>query len=531
MSANTDVAAYTPRFNPWAVALTVTIATFMEVLDTSIANVALPHMAGSLAVSTEESTWVLTSYLVSNAIILPLSGWLSSVLGRKRYYMISVFLFTVASALCGFATSIEQLVFFRVLQGLGGGGLQPSEQAILMDTFPPSKRGMAMAVYGISILCAPVLGPTLGGFITDNYSWRWIFLINVPFGIISLILSGILVEDPPFLKKMRAERAGKKQRVDFVGLGLLTVGLASLELVLDKGQTYDWFGSPFIVRMSILAVVTLVAAVFYELRCTDPIINLRLFKDRNFAMSAVGVFAAFSVLFGSTTLLPQMLQTLMGYTALNAGLVMSPAGLVTMLVMPAIGIALGKGADARWLIAMGLTIVGVSCLWMASMNMEISPGQVIWPRNLQTIGAGLLWVPINTAAYAYISKEQTNNASGLFSLIRNEGSSIGIALSNTMLQRRTQFHHSRLAEGLDRYNPVATGWLDGTAMMLQKAGSDAALAARQALRMLDNAVSRQASFMSYLDMFWLFAVLSFAVIPFIFLMKKAVAKGGEMAAH
>jgi MFS transporter, DHA2 family, multidrug resistance protein len=535
MSANTDVhtdeAAYTPRFNPWLIAMTVTMATFMEVLDTSIANVALPHIAGSLSVSTEESTWVLTSYLVANAVILPLSGWLSSVLGRKRYYMISVFLFTVASALCGFATSIEQLVFFRVLQGLGGGGLQPSEQAILMDTFAPSKRGMAMAVYGVSILCAPVLGPTLGGFITDNYTWRWIFYINVPVGILSLILSGIVVEDPPYLKKMRAERAGHKHRVDFIGLGLLTIGLAALELALDKGQIYDWFGSRFIVRALIVAVVALVGAVIYELWHPDPIINLRLFKDRNFAMAAVGVFCAFAVLFGSTALLPQLLQTLMGYTPMNAGLVLSPAGLVTMLVMPMIGIALSKGVDARWLIVLGLTIVGSTCLWFGSLNLEIAPGQVMWPRICQTVGAGLLWVPINTAAYAYISKEQTSNASGLFNLIRNEGSSIGVSLTNTLLARRTQFHHSRLVEGLDRYNPVAMQWLDGAAGTMRAVGSDPALAARQAVKMLDNAVNHQASMMSYLDVFWLFAVLSFGVIPFIFMMKKAVSHGGGISAH
>jgi DHA2 family multidrug resistance protein len=535
MSANTDVPAaeipYQTKYNPWLIAVTVTMATFMEVLDTSIANVALPHMAGSLSVSTEESTWVLTSYLVSNAIILPLSGWLSSVLGRKRFYMISVFIFTIASALCGFATSIEQLVFFRVLQGLGGGGLQPSEQAILMDTFPASKRGMAMAVYGISILCAPVLGPTLGGFITDNYSWRWIFYINVPVGILSMILSGIIVEDPPYLKKMRAERARHKQRVDFIGLGLLTVGLASMELVLDKGQTFDWFGSPFIVRMTILAVVCLVGVVFYELWHPNPIINLRVFKDRNFAMASVGVFCVFMVLYGSTVLLPQMLQTLMGYTAMNAGLVLSPAGLVTMLVMPMIGIALGKGVDARLLIIMGLTVVGLCCLWFSHLNLNISPGQAMWPRIWQTVGAGLLYVPINTAAYAYLKKEQTNNASGVFNLIRNEGSSIGVALTNTLLQRQTQFHHSRLVEGIDRFNPTVTSWLDHTVATMRSAGSDPALALHQAYRMLDNTINRQASVLSYLDVYFLFALLSFAAIPFICFMKKSVAKGGAMAAH
>ncbi len=534
MSTSTDAqadASYKPRFNPWLIAITVTMATFMEVLDTSIANVALPHMAGSLSVSNEESTWVLTSYLVANAVILPLSGWLSGVLGRKRFYLISVFIFTVSSALCGMATSIEQLVFFRVLQGLGGGGLQPSEQAILMDTFPPSKRGMAMAVYGLAILCAPVLGPTLGGFITDNYSWRWIFYINLPVGVLSLVLSSIVVEDPPYLKRQKEERKRQPHKVDFIGLGLLTIGLASLELVLDKGQTFDWFGSPFIVRMTILAVTALVGAVIYELRHPDPIVNLRLFQDRNFAVCGVVVFCAFAVLYGSTVLLPQMLQTLMGYSAMNAGLVLSPAGLVTMLEMPLIGIALTKGADARWLIILGLSTVGVSALWMGSMNITIAPGQVIWPRNIQTMGAALLWVPINTAAYAYLTREQTNNASGLFNLIRNEGSSIGVALTNTLLQRRTQFHHSRLVEHLDRYNPVAMQWLSNTAAARQRGGSDPVLAQSQAMRMLDGVVNQQASAMSYLDLFWLFAMLSFAVIPLVLFMKKSVSEGGALAAH
>jgi MFS transporter, DHA2 family, multidrug resistance protein len=330
---------------------------------------------------------------------------------------------------------------------------------------------------------------------------------------------------------MRAERASHKHRVDFIGLGLLTIGLAALELALDKGQIYDWFGSRFIVRALIVAVVALVAAVIYELWHPDPIINLRLFKDRNFAMASVGVFCAFAVLFGSTALLPQLLQTLMGYTPMNAGLVLSPAGLVTMLVMPMIGIALSKGVDARWLIILGLTVVGLCCLWFASLNLSIAPGQVVWPRICQTVGAGLLYVPINTAAYAYLKKEQTNNASGVFNLIRNEGSSIGVALTNTLLQRRTQFHHSRLVEGIDSFNPTAMTWLDNAAATMRTAGSDPALAVQQAYRMLDNAVNQQASLLSYLDVFYLFALLSFAAIPFIFLMKKSISHGGGMAVH
>jgi DHA2 family multidrug resistance protein len=524
-------AAYRPAFNPWIIAVTVTMATFMEVLDTSIANVSLPHIAGSLSASVEESTWVITSYLVANAVILPLSGWLSSVVGRKRFYMTCVAMFTISSALCGTATSLEQLVFYRVLQGLSGGGLQPSEQAILVDTFPPAKRGMAMAVYGFAILTAPVLGPTLGGWITDNYTWRWIFFINVPVGCLSLLLSGMILEDPPYLKAQRAARQGQPFRIDLVGIGLIALGLGSLEVVLDKGQTEDWFHSAFIVRLTVIAAVALAAAVIWELRHPDPIINLKLFRDRNFTFAAVGVFFAFAVLYGSTVLLPQMLQTLMGYTAFQAGLVMSPAGIATMLEMPIIGILLSRGVDARWLIATGLGVVAFAAFWMSGLNLDVAPSQLVWPRVVQTMGAGLLWVPINTAAYAYIAKDQVNNASGLFNLIRNEGSSVGVALSTTLLQRRAQFHQFRLAEHVSPLNRETTSWLGQMTNAARAGGADPVLAQRQGLGMLYGMVQREAMAMSYLDLFWLFGVLSLAVIPLVFLMKRAVAQGGGMAAH
>ena len=434
----------------------------MEVLDTSIANVALPHIAGSLSVSVHESTWVLTSYLVANAVILPLTGWLSSIIGRKRFYLTCVVLFTISSALCGMATSIEQLVFFRVLQGLAGGGLQPSEQAILMDTFPPARRGMAMAVYTLAILVAPVLGPTLGGYITENYSWRWIFYINLPVGLISVFLSSMLLEDPPYLKAQRAARKGQPFRIDFIGLSLLSIGLASLELMLDKGQEHDWFDSPFIVRLAVVAAVSLVAVVVWELRHPAPIINLRLFRDRNFTAASVCVFCAFGVLYGSNVLLPQMLQTLMGYSALNAGLVLSPAGFVTMLEMPVIGILLSRGVrraeDDRRRPPDRRPSPRSGC---RGSTWAYRPGMVISPRNFQTLGAGLMFVPLNLAAYAFIPKDQTNNASGLFSLVRNEGSSIGVALTNTLLQRRTQFHQFRMTEHINPLNPLASRWLSG----------------------------------------------------------------------
>ncbi len=520
-----------PAINPWIIAMTVTLATFMEVLDTSIANVALPHIAGSLSVSVHESTWVLTSYLVANAIVLPLTGWLSSIVGRKRFYMTCVILFTASSALCGMATSIEQLVFFRVLQGLAGGGLQPSEQAILMDTFPPAKRGMAMAVYTLAILVAPVLGPTLGGYITENYSWRWIFYINIPVGVLSIVLSGLVLEDPPYLRARRAEQRGKPIRVDFLGLSLISIGLASLELMLDKGQEHDWFDSPFIVKLAIVATVALVAAIVWELRHPEPIVNLRLFRDRNFAMASVCVFFAFGVLYGSNVLLPQMLQTLMGYSALNAGLVLSPAGFVTMLEMPVIGILLSRGVDARKLIIAGLVTQGIASLWMSGLNLGVSPGMVISPRNIQTLGAGMMFVPINLVAYAFLPKDQTNNASGLFSLVRNEGSSIGVALTNTLLQRRTQFHQARMVEHLDPLNAAASHWISGVSGAFQARLGDPALSQRRGLQMLYQVVQQQAAAVSYLDMFWLFSVLAFGVVPLVFLMKRAGSEVASVAVH
>jgi DHA2 family multidrug resistance protein len=518
-----------PAFNPWVIALTVTMATFMEVLDTSIANVSLKHIAGNLSASLEESTWVLTSYLVSNAVVLPLSGWLSNRMGRKRFYMTCVLLFTVSSALCGLAPSLGWLVFFRVLQGVGGGGLQPSEQAILVDTFQPAKRGMAMAVYGMAVLVAPILGPTLGGWITDNYSWRWIFLINIPVGCLSLLLSSIVLEDPPYLKAQRAAQRGRPFRVDYIGLGLLTLGLGTLEVVFDKGQEEDWFASRFIVVMTAVAVVSLAVAVVWELRHPQPMVNLRLLKDRNFLFCGVVAFCVFGTLYGSTVLLPQFLQTLLGYSATYAGLVLSPAGFFTMLEMPIIGILLSRRVDARWLIITGLGVVACAAFWMSTLTLNVAPHQVIVPRVVQTLGAGLLWVPINTAAYLYIPRGQTNNVSGLFNLIRNEGASIGVAAATTLLQRHTQMHQMRLIEHVNPLNPLAT---EAWRRLSQLAGpGDPVAAAHQGLGLLYAEVQRQALLLSYMDLFRLFAVATVVAIPIVFLMRRSVAQGGAAAAH
>ncbi|HTU89947.1 MAG TPA: DHA2 family efflux MFS transporter permease subunit [Gemmataceae bacterium] len=514
-----------PRFNPWVIALTVTMATFMEVLDSTIANVALNHIGGSLAASQDESTWVLTSYLVSNAIALPLAGWLSTLIGRKRFYMTCVALFTLSSMLCGMATSLSQLIFFRMLQGIGGGGLQPSEQAILVDTFPPRKRGMAMAVYAMAILIAPILGPTLGGWITDNYSWRWIFYINVPVGCLSLFLSNIVVEDPPYLKAQRAARRGKPLQIDYIGLGLLALGLGALEVVFDKGQQEDWFGSRFIVVLTVLAIVSLSIAAVWEWLHPHPIVNLRLFKDRNFLCCGIVIFVTFGALYGSTVLLPQMVQTLMGYSATMSGMIMSPAGFFTILEMPIIGILLGRKVDARWLIMAGLFIAACASFWMSTITLQVSPGQLMWPRIVQTLGTGLLFVPVNTAAYLYIPKDQTNNASSLFNLIRNEGSSIGVAVVTSLLQRYAQFHQTWLAGHVTPLDPQATSLLQ------QMSGGDAANGMQSGLARLYGMVQREAMTLSYLDMYRLSALGLLLAIPVVLLMRRSVAKDGEMAAH
>jgi len=515
-------AAAAPLFNPWVIALTVTMATFMEVLDTSVANVSLRDIGGSLSATPQEATWVLTSYLVANAMVLPLSGWLSGYLGRKRFYMTCVLLFTVSSALCGMAQSLSQLILFRVLQGIGGGGLQPSEQAILVDTFPPQKRGMAMAVFTMAILVAPILGPTLGGFITDNYGWRWVFYINVPVGCLSLFLSNIVVQDPPYLKERTAQMRGKGFRIDLIGIGLLALGLASLEVVLDKGQEEDWFDSWFIVGFAAVAVVALIAAVVWELRHPQPIVNLRLFKDRNFLVSCLIVFCSFGVLYGSTVLLPQMLQSLMGYSATMAGLVLSPAGLVTMLELPLIGFLLGRRVDARWMIAAGLAVVAFASYWMSTLSLQATPMDVILPRCMQVLGAGLMFVPINVTAYMNVPKDQSNNASALYSLIRNEASGIGVAVVTTLLERQTQFHQFRLAERVNPLNPLATDMIGRFDQVL---GSQAGLTAVYRL------VQQQAASLAYMDMFWIYCLAALAAIPLVLLLRRPAAMKGDMAAH
>src|SRR5271170_3350382 len=411
-----DYHNWKPKHNPWLVALTVTLATFMEVLDTSIANVALPHMAGSLGASQEEATWVLTSYLVSSAVVLPISGWLATRYGRKRFYMTCVVMFTVCSFLCGIAQSLPMLIIARILQGAGGGGLAPSEQAILADTFPVSKRGQAFAVYGMAVVVAPAIGPTLGGWITDNFNWHWIFFINIPIGILSIFLSNRMVEDPPYLQEQRT----KVGKVDTIGLGLITIGVGFLEFVLDKGQEKDWFGDTKITTFFILAVCTLVAFVIWEWNHPDPIVDLKLLRNRNFGTAIFLQFILGMVLFGSTVLIPQFLQVLMGYTAERAGMALSPAGFVMMIMMAVAGRSLGK-IDPRLMVCLGYLATAAGIYNLTRLDLDTAFGTVTLWRMLQVIGLPFIFIPISTLNYVGVPSNKMNQISSLSNFARNLG--------------------------------------------------------------------------------------------------------------
>ena len=515
--------------NHWFVALTVTLATFMEVLDTSIANVALPYISGGLSVGRSQATWVLTSYLVANAIVLPVSGWLMGLMGRKRFYMTCVLLFTISSALCGAAPNIGLLIFFRVLQGLGGGGLQPSEQGILVDTFPRNQLGMAMAIYGVAVVVAPILGPVLGGYISDNYSWRWIFYINVPIGILSLLLTSFIVRDPPGMDEQVRKNWKQGIRIDYVGLILVSIGLGSFEVLSAKGQEWDWFGDPFwrVQPFFIAMVIGLTAFVFWELRHPSPMVNLRLLGERNFLACGLIIYISFAVLYGSNVDTPQMLQELFGYDAFRAGLILSPSAFFTMFVMPIVGFLLGRKVDARYIIPIGLLCLAGSAYWQARLDLYTSPFMFIAPRCVQMAGVGMLFVPLNNAAYQYLARDQVNNATGIFNMLRNEGSSLGIAIVTVMVDRRAQFHQLRLAERVTPFNPAVGQWADYFAQTrMVRGGVTSTVAEQQGMGMLSQMVTTQAREMAYLDVFMIFAFMALAALPLVLLMKKSISKGG-----
>ena len=517
---------FTAGHNPWVIALTVTMATFMEVLDTSIANVSLNHIAGSLSVSEDESTWVLTSYLVSNAIILPVSGWFATKIGRKRFYMGCVVVFTASSFLCGIAPNLGLLVFFRVLQGLGGGGLGPSEQAILADTFPPAKRGMAFAVYAMAVVLAPAIGPTLGGYITDHFSWRWVFFINVPVGILSLILSSRVVQDPPHLVEAK-KRAG---RIDYVGLALIAVGLGALEYVLDKGQEDDWFNSHTIVLFVVIAAVALVSFILWELREEHPVVDVRLFKNASFASANLMMLVLGIALYGSTVLLPLYLQIWMGYSAQQAGMVLSPGGVAVILLLPFVGRLVGK-YDARYLLAFGFAILSLALYHMAR---TIHPGMdfstAVWLRIYQAAGLAFLFVPINTIVYVGIPPSKNNAVSGIVNLARNMGGDIGIAIVTTLVARRSQQHQATLAAHTDPWNKAFTSQVAAIARALEHGGISAADATQRAYATVYGRLIREAQTLAYLDVLLVFSVFTALMVPLVFLIQRP-KPGAAPAGH
>jgi len=487
--------------NPWLIAVTVSMATFMEVMDTSIANVALRHIAGSVGADQSEATWVLTSYLVSNAIVVPISGWLASVMGRKRFYMSCVTLFTISSFLCGLAPTLSILLICRILQGLGGGGLAPSEQAILTDTFPAEKRGSAFAVYGVAVVVAPALGPALGGWITDTYSWRWIFFINIPVGILSLILTGMLVQDSAASKKEHEHATRKGARVDYPGMAFVAIGLGSLQIVLDKGQEDDWFGSTFILVFTILAAVGIIGLIIWELWfAREPIVDLPLFRDRGFLFSNVMMFATLFVLLATTQMLPQFVQQLLSYNATKAGLILMPGGLLIMALMPVAGFLVRK-TQPKYLICAGFMITGLAMYHLAGINTEISFKAIAQARMFQAAGLAFLFVPIQTLAYSDLPKGKSNNASALINLMRNLGGSVGISVGTTLLARRSQIHQDRLVSHLTTTSVAFQNALHHLVQRFTSHGVAPNDAMKRALAVIYRQVQTQSAMLAYLDTF------------------------------
>lgn len=521
-------------FNPWIIALAVVVPTFMEVLDTTIANVALRYIAGGLSAPASDSEWVITSYLAANAIVLPISGWLSVRLGRRRYFLISIAVFTLASVLCGMATSLNSLIAARVLQGLAGGGLQPSSQGVLLDAFPPEKQGAAMTLFGIAALLAPVVGPTLGGYITDNYGWRWIFYLNVPVGLFAFWFCSKVVSDPDYLKAEQIAMRKKGAPFDTLGLCLLSLTMICWEIALSKGQEWDWFGDPFYRVQTLFALfaIGLISLVWRELKIENPLINFRTLKDRNFRWACIIVFCAFGVLYANTTTLPTLLQSLFGYDATTSGLVLSPAGIFAVMTMLIVGTALTRGVDARFLMAGGLITMGLGNFWMSRLTLDIGPWQVVWPRVIVIVGLSMLFAPLNVAAFLYIPKQLRVGAVGLLALLRNEGGSVGTSVAQTIHDRRDQFHSLRLGENLDLLNSEITSFLkQAEAGFLQLTG-DPYAAQQMALQSLDNLRQQQSSALAYFDTFVALAALSIPLVALVFMMRRSVAeKGAHVAAE
>jgi DHA2 family multidrug resistance protein len=498
--------------NKWIVAITVMLPTLIEIVDTSVVNVSLDHIRGSLSAGIDESTWTITSYLVSNAIIIPISGWLSRLFGRKRYLIFSIALFTFSSLMCGSAWNLQSLIFFRVLQGLGGGALQPLSQAILLESFPTRQHGMAMAIFGVGIMFGPIIGPLMGGWITDNWSWRWIFYINVPIGIISILMTLFFIIDPPYMQRMR-------MKIDCWGLLFLAVGLGCLQIVLDKGEREDWFSSGFITWMSYLSISSLIMFIIVEFFTENPIVNLRIFRNLSFSTGNIIMFFVFFNLFGSIVLLPIYLQTLMGYTSFLAGLALGPGGIATMIAMPIAGKLITK-TNPKAILAFGIATAGYSVHMMAQFNLLVDFNTIFWPRVVLGVGMGFLFIPLTTMTMSSIRKEKMVNATAIFNLLRNLGGSFGVAFITTMLARRAQFHRAHLVEHLTPFDRTFQMAFPHTSQMLQGRGFIPSLSEQGGLGLIYGEVIKQASMLSFNDAFYLLSTMLILIIPLVLLMKK-----------
>jgi DHA2 family multidrug resistance protein len=512
-----------PHVNPWIIAISVMLATFMEVLDTSVVNVSLPHIAGSLSSTIDEATWTVTSYLVANAIILPMTGWLASTFGRKRLLMLSVVGFTGASFLCGFAPTLGSLIFFRVIQGATGGALQPLSQAVLLEAFPPDQRGKAMGFWGLGVVVAPILGPVLGGWLTDNYSWRWVFYINIPVGVASLVMTKMFIFDPPYLRQ-------ESRKVDYWGIGMLAVGIGALQILLDKGQEDDWFQSHFMVALAIIAVVLLTVFVIHELLTDDPVVDLRVFKIRSYAVGVFLMTVVGFVLYGSLVLLPIMLQTLLGYPSLQAGIAMAPRGMGAFVMMPITGMMTGK-FDARKLLTVGLLIGGGTLLWLSLINLQAGYWDIFWPQIIQGVGMSLLFVPLTTVSMDPIPRERMGNATSLFNLMRNIGGSIGIAVTGTLIARHTRVVTGTLGEHVNVYDPETQQMFLQIRAGFMAAGADMVTATERTYAALFGMISRQAAMVSFVGLFELLGIIFLALIPLVLLMKRPGSSAPPPGAH
>jgi MFS transporter, DHA2 family, multidrug resistance protein len=508
-----DPAHWHPSHNPWLIATAVMAATFMEILDTSVANVALPHIAGNLSVTTEESTWVLTSYLVSNAIVLPITGWLGLYFGRRRLLVVCISIFTVASVLCGIAVDLQFLILARILQGAGGGALIPISQAVLLESFPPEKRGVAMATFGMGVVVAPILGPTLGGWITDNYSWRWIFYINVPVGIFAVLMVQAFVEDPPYIRNAKIER------IDFAGFAFLALWLGTLQIILDKGEQDDWFASEWIRWFAVISIACFLAFIVRELRTEHPIVNLHILKNRNFASGVLLITTLGAVLYGTTAALPIFLQTMMGYPALQSGMALSPRGLGAFVMNFVIGRLVGK-VRLRYLMTIGFLLLAASSFWLGQINLQISMWNVVAPTVLNGVALSFIFTPLTTAATAHLRQDQMGNATGIYNLMRNLGGSLGIALVSTLIIQRAQVHQSLMVGHLTPYDPAYMQQLGSTIQALTPK-SGAVLAEMQAQALIYNDLQSQARLWAFVENFRLFGFLCLGCLPLIWLFKKA----------